>query len=1181
MTRAVNHYEGVSKKHRRAIILIISGLVLSNSVYGLLTNVSGSEVSGTVSPMVLGPSNLTWFTYVRNTLFMDNNTLETGNYSPITSTLAPSSLAYDGTNGYIYVANRNANTISVISDVNYSIIKTIEVGLEPSGIAFNSTSGYVYVANYGSNNVSVIDSASNSVLYSFSVGTNPDAIAYDSNGYILTANAGSNDVTVYDLLLNGTVSPTITVGTDPVAVIFDTANQNVYVANKGSNDVSYFSGGTTLSTPTLVTTSTVAVGTSPSGLAYDSSTQNIYVSVSGSDNIAGIYGSNNTIIPGTISVGSAPTGIAYDAFNNFLYVSNSNSNSVSIVNLSNNNVRNTINVGNTPEGVAIGNSGNKMYVANSNSDTVSILEYAHLYKVNFTELGLPSGTPWYLNITGVISYSSTGSTLTSSLTNQIYYYTVSTSDKVYSAPSGSFTVNGTDIQLNITFSKVLYNVTFTQSGLSSGSSWYVNMTGQNNSGALNPGGSITYQLTNGTYNYSVSTTNKSFFSPDGSITVNGGGVVNVVTFSLVEYNVAITETGLPPGAQWFFNLSTGQSFSSNTSFLNLSLPNGTYYYTVGSFNKIYRANSSSFTVNGGVTSIHINFTEVFYYATFNETGIPPGTIWFVNITGVQNLSSTGSSIIAMLVNGTYSYTVQSVNDTVLSPGGTLTVSGTNLTLNVKFTSDVYPVIFNEIGLPSGSAWYVNVSSGQKLLASTDSTSLLEPNGTYSYTISSANKIYRTSNNTGNFTVQGADRIFTVKFSVVNYTVTFIQNGLPPGTKWYSNLTGIGNFSSTSSVISVNLTNGTYDIIPGVTDKIYSSPEQYFTVDGSNLDIMVSYGLVKYLVNFTESGISSGSFWSVNISGYPTSGSLITGSSYDIFLVNGTYSFTASSSNTSIKNYTGKLVVQGSNEKYLVKFDPVVYQVSFIEHGAPSGTTWYVDFNGTFESSNSDTMIVSATYGDYTYHIMPLQGYAVSEPTGTVPVHGINMTVSINFSQVTYDLSIKESGLPLNMTWQAVINGVSYNLSSGEVSHLTLPNGTYKLHIMNLLEYYPSSNIVKLTVKGKAVSFNVSFIHFAYIAGILFPSNATLYVNGIQQNVSASGIFNLSEKSGLYNVTIDSPGYRTDSFSFILEPGQSISIRPHLVRNISASSSVILVLMSGPILLIIISVAIITSIRKWK
>ncbi|MEM3872780.1 MAG: hypothetical protein QXE05_09495, partial [Nitrososphaeria archaeon] len=67
-----------------------------------------------------------------------------------------------------------------------------------------------------------------------------------------------------------------------------------------------------------------------------------------------------------------------------------------------------------------------------------------------------------------------------------------------------------------------YNVEFTETGLPSGTTWYVNLTNGMDSGAIT-GSSYSFSLTNGTYSYTIATSDHTYRpSPSsGSFTVNG------------------------------------------------------------------------------------------------------------------------------------------------------------------------------------------------------------------------------------------------------------------------------------------------------------------------------------------------------------------------------------------------------------------------------------------------------------------------------------------------------------------------------------------------------------------------------------------------------------------------------------------------------------------------------------
>ncbi len=145
--------------------------------------------------------------------------------------LSPYGVAYDPSNGYIYVANWGANTVSVIDGRDNSVIATIKVGTGPYGITFDPSNGNLYVADSESEQVSVIDGSNNSVIGTIGVGTLPSQVAYDSStGYIYVTNYDSASVSVIDDTKN-TVVQNVSAGSAPWGIAFDPSNEGLYVSN--------------------------------------------------------------------------------------------------------------------------------------------------------------------------------------------------------------------------------------------------------------------------------------------------------------------------------------------------------------------------------------------------------------------------------------------------------------------------------------------------------------------------------------------------------------------------------------------------------------------------------------------------------------------------------------------------------------------------------------------------------------------------------------------------------------------------------------------------------------------------------------------------------------------------------------------------------------------------------------
>ena len=116
--------------------------------------------------------------------------------------------------------------------------------------------------------------------------------------------------------------------------------------------------------------------------------------------------------------------------------------------------------------------------------------------------------------------------------------------------------------------------------------------------------SAVYQV-NSTGSYNICAT---YSSTDGGIT----SYVLVIGQVNNDYSTSFYETGLPAGTTWYVNLTGGQSFSSTTSSVSFSEPNGTYAYTIATANKYYvpSPSSGSVTISGYPVSVNIQFTNV-------------------------------------------------------------------------------------------------------------------------------------------------------------------------------------------------------------------------------------------------------------------------------------------------------------------------------------------------------------------------------------------------------------------------------------------------------------------------------------------------------------------------------------------------------------------------------------------
>ena len=254
----------------------------------------------------------------------------------------------------------------------------------------------------------------------------------------------------------------------------------------------------------------------------------------------------------------------------------------------------------------------------------------------------------------------------------------------------------------------------------------------------------------------------------------------------------------------------------------------------------YAPYNFTLTVDQFSTNYYNVVLQLLYEINFNETGLPSGTSWSVTFNGTTQSSST-NTIIFTEPNGTYSYTVGIYNGYSASPySGTVIINGAAQNVAITFTRVTYSVTFTESGLPSGTVWYINISNGQSYKSTGTEISLNEPNGTYSYVVSSSNNNYSPNPSSGSFTVNGSSVSQSISFSEVTYSVTFTESGLLSGTSWSVTLNNVTE-TSTNSTITFHEPYGTYSYSIGSVSGYTASPSSgSITVNGANVNQAVMF-----------------------------------------------------------------------------------------------------------------------------------------------------------------------------------------------------------------------------------------------------------------------------------------------------------------------------------------------------
>jgi hypothetical protein len=556
------------------------------------------------------------------------------------------------------------------------------------------------------------------------------------------------------------------------------------------------------------------------------------------------------------------------------------------------------------------------------------------YSVTFTETGLPAGTDWSVTVGGT-AISSTTTTVSIPEANGSYAFTVGpVSGYSPSPPSGTLTVNGAAVTQSIAFSAnapATYSVTFSETGLPSGTSWTVTFNATPKAG-LAPASIVFSNVENGSYPFTASAAGYTATPSSGTLPVAGAPVSQSITFkaqarSGATYPVKFQESGLATGTEWGVLVVVNNSAffiqendGSSTSF---ALPNGTYGWgaDLGGADLVpygydVSPGNGTFTVSGHAVTVSLIFsllrpTAALYAVNFTESGLPSAHVWTITFNGsARNL--TGTSTQFSVVNGTYNFSITASGYDATQSTGTALVDGSRIVVSVDFVA-AYLVTFTEKGLPNNGNWTVALNGSSASAATGSSITFQAPAGTYLYTVAlpAAFSNYSAQPGSGSILVTSSGASVTITFTLSPHSVVFSETGLPAGDVWFV-LVGTSVVSSyeganlSGSSIYFSLANGnyTYEIVSatypaiGVSGYIGSPVTGSFTVNGASVTQSVTFvasagtGFVTFyaLEDFVPGVGKSpqGSSWSVTLG----SDKVTTQGLFIYFEVaNGTYNYT--------------------------------------------------------------------------------------------------------------------------------------------------------------------------------------------------------------------------------------------------------------------------------------------------
>ncbi|MGA8664417.1 MAG: hypothetical protein WB809_05045 [Thermoplasmata archaeon] len=612
----------------------------------------------------------------------------------------PTSATYDPATDSVLVANGASNSVTVIQQPGESVVASIGIGHGAEGAAYDPSSGYVYTANEGSNNVSIVDPATNKWVGAVTTTNFPEEIAVDSDtGNVYVANLGTGTSDSNLTVISGATSLSIaSVGlvVNPTSIVA-TPNGHLYVTDYAG------SGAYLVSDSTNLETGFASAAPEPDSSAYDPTTGNLYIVSEPTGAVTVVSASGAPVT--TINLGFGSYGAAYDPTNGLVYISNYYSGNVTLIYGSNNTVDKVIEV------QAFDSLGAEIFDPASSS----------VYVADYSDH----------NVTVISGLATNGSIQVGTDPTSFAYDPLN--DTIFVANYGTANISVVDASSNqLAGSFSAYFPQYLAYDAQSNSLYMV--TSENGEVAAYNATSYASLGTPLVIQSSVRAGGIAYSSASGDIYVSNEYDSSISILSSVAvtfYSVWFNETGLPASQNWAVNLQ-GTPGSSSTSSILFSEQNGSYSFTVGAVTG-YTPNTTSGTVfvHGGPVTVSIHFLAghgpTDYPITFNETGLPAGTMWSVSLTPTESGNSPATaptSIVFNAPNGTYTFTVGTVTGYSASPSSSsVVVAGLPAYQPITFSAGVSPLSASLTADPA------NLTLGESTALTTSTTGGTAP---YSY-----------------------------------------------------------------------------------------------------------------------------------------------------------------------------------------------------------------------------------------------------------------------------------------------------------------------------------------------------------------------------------------------------------------------------------------------------------------
>jgi hypothetical protein len=349
-------------------------------------------------------------------------------------------------------------------------------------------------------------------------------------------------------------------------------------------------------------------------------------------------------------------------------------------------------------------------------------------------------------------------------------------------------------------------VTFTESGLPSGTPWSVSVNGATISSTTD---SLTVAEQNGSYTFVV-------LSPlpagpgiryvasanSGTFTVDAATIEETLSF-VRQYQISTTASpalggSVFPGGGWF-------DAGSTVTLSALAAPGYAFESWTGAGPDAYAgaANPGTFTVQGPVTEQAHFWASATYPVAFTAGGLPAQTNWTVTVNGISN-GSTTPTVRFNEPNGSFSYILTNllsgtagVQFAAAPASGSFTVDGQGLSVGANYQPE-----FQLVAAPAtpGSG-VVNPSTGWFTAGTlVNLSALASPGELFVGWTGVGSGAYGGGANPAPVVMDGPVTEEARFAPTTTYPVTYFESGLPEGASWSATTNGVRDTSTGTSLV---------------------------------------------------------------------------------------------------------------------------------------------------------------------------------------------------------------------------------------------------------------------------------------------------------------------------------------------------------------------------------------------